>query len=70
MSQSMTIEKRWVAFGPAGAVGVIHRTSDGFRVKLVDDDDYRGSYPSLEIAKSALHAALAPGSEWPEFTEH
>jgi hypothetical protein len=39
-------------------------------VKLLDDDRYRGSYPTLEVAKSALHAALEPGSEWPEFREH
>lgn len=65
-----TVEQRWVAFGPAGAVGAIHRTGEGFSVRLVDDEDYRGVYPSLEVAKSALHAALAPGSEWPDFREH
>jgi hypothetical protein len=70
MSESTTVEQRWVAFGPSGAVGSIHRTAEGFQVKLLDDDRYRGSYPSLEVAKSALHAALAPGSEWPEFREH
>ncbi len=70
MTESATVERRWVAFGPAGAVGSIHRTAEGFRVRLIDDADYRGSYPSLEVAKSALHAAMAPGSEWPEFREH
>lgn len=70
MSESTTVEQRWVAFGQAGAVGAIHRTADGYRVKLIDDDEYRGTYPSLEVAKSALHAALAPGSDWPEFREH
>lgn len=70
MSESTTVERRWVAFGPAGAVGAIHQTGDGFQVKLVDDTEYRGSYPSLEVAKSALHASLLPGSEWPEFREH
>ncbi|TPX04171.1 methyltransferase, partial [Schumannella luteola] len=53
MNDNTTVEQRWVAFGPAGAVGSIHRTAEGFQVKLVDDDDYRGSYPSLEVAKSA-----------------
>ena len=48
----------------------IHRTAEGFQMKLLDDDAYRGTYPSLEVAKSALHAALEPGSEWPEFREH
>ncbi|AYF97050.1 methyltransferase [Protaetiibacter intestinalis] len=70
MSESTTVEQRWVAFGPAGAVGTIHRTGETFQVKLVDDADYRGSYPSLDVAKSALHAALTPGSEWPDFREH
>ncbi|PZQ88164.1 MAG: methyltransferase [Leifsonia xyli] len=70
MSESTTVEQRWVAFGPAGAVGSIHRMAGGFQVKLLDDAGYRGSYPSLEVAKSALHAALLPGTEWPEFREH
>ena len=56
--------------GPAGAVGSIHRTAEGFQMKLLDDERYRGSYPSLEVAKSALHAQLLPGSDWPEFREH
>jgi len=70
MSESTTVEQRWVAFGPAGAVGSIHRTAEGFQVKLIDDERYRGTYPSLEVAKSALHAALEPGADWPEFREH
>lgn len=60
----------WVAFGPAGAVGSIHRVEDGFTFKLLRDEHFRSVYPSLEVAKSALHAALLPGSEWPEFREH
>ncbi|MHB1171549.1 MAG: methyltransferase [Lacisediminihabitans sp.] len=64
------IGQTWVAFGPAGAVGSIHRIDDGFTFKLVRDDDFRASYPSLEVAKSALHASLLPGAEWPEFREH
>ncbi len=70
MTESTTVEQRWVAFGSAGAVGTIHRVGADYRVKLIDDAEYRGTYPSLEVAKSALHAALAPGSEWPEFREH
>ena len=34
------------------------------------DDDFRAAYPTLEVAKRALHAALLPGAEWPEFREH
>jgi hypothetical protein len=61
---------RWVAVGPAGAVGSIHSVEGGFTFKLMSDDGYRGVYPSLEVAQSALYASLLPGSEWPEFREH
>jgi hypothetical protein len=64
------ITKTWVAVGPAGAVGSVHQTDDGFTFKLVTDDGYRATYPSLEVAKSALYASLLPGSDWPEFREH
>jgi hypothetical protein len=70
MSENTTTEQRWVAFGPAGAVGSIHRTEDGFEVRLMNDDAPRGSYPTLDVAKSALHASMLPGSDWPEFREH
>lgn len=69
-SDELVAEQTWVAFGPAGAVGSVHRTSEGYTFRLLSDDDYRGTYPSLEVAKSALFAALEPGSEWPEFREH
>jgi hypothetical protein len=61
--------QRWVAFGPAGALGSIHRTDDGFLLKMLDGSEER-SYPSLEVAKSALHATLPTGCDWPEFKEH
>jgi hypothetical protein len=71
MMSDMTLTgQRWVAFGPAGAVGSVHRIADGFTFRLLTDEDFRATYPSLEVAKSALHAALLPGSEWPEFREH
>ncbi len=60
----------WVAFGPAGAVGSVHRTEGGYTFKLLADPGYRSVYPNLEVAKSALHASLGPGSDWPEFREH
>ncbi|MBN9607487.1 MAG: hypothetical protein J0G30_12835 [Actinomycetales bacterium] len=63
-------ETRWVAFGATGAVGTIHRSAEGYGVRMLDDDRERGSYPSLEVAKNALHAAMPPGSDWPEFREH
>lgn len=70
MSDMTLTGQTWVAFGPSGAVGSIHRTESGYTFKLLADDHFRSSYPSLEVAKSALHAALLPGAEWPEFREH
>jgi hypothetical protein len=68
--RNTTTEQRWVAFGPAGAVGSIHRTDDGFAVRLMNDDTARGTYPTLDVAKSALHASMLPGADWPDFKEH
>ena len=70
MSENTTMSgQRWVAFGPAGAIGSIHRTDDGFLLRMLDGSEER-SYPSLEVAKGALMATLPPGSDWPEFREH
>jgi len=33
-------------------------------------DASAGRYPSMEIAKNALHSRMIPGSDWPEFREH
>jgi hypothetical protein len=65
-----TSGRTWVAFGPVGAVGSIHEVDGGFNYKLLSDPDYRAVLPTLDAAKGALHAALKPGSEWPEFKEH
>jgi hypothetical protein len=65
-----TTEQRWVAFGPSGAIGSVQRTADGFAVRLLDDREPRGVYPTLDVAKSAVHASMLPGSDWPEFREH
>ena len=69
MTDNTMTGQRWVAFGPAGAIGSIHRTDGGFLVKLLDAPEGR-EYPSLEVAKSALHATMPSGSDWPEFREH
>jgi hypothetical protein len=63
-------EQRWVAFGSSGAVGSIHRVETGFEVRLMRDDSALGTYPTLDVAKSALHASMLPGSDWPEYREH
>ena len=70
MSDNTTMTgQRWVAFGEAGALGSIHRTDEGFLLKMLDGSEER-SFPSLEVAKSALHATLPTGSDWPDFREH
>jgi hypothetical protein len=68
--RSTATEQRWVAFGSSGAVGSIHRVDDGYEVRLMKNDSPLGSYPTLEVAKSALHASMLPGSDWPDFREH
>jgi hypothetical protein len=65
-----TTQQRWVAFGPAGAIGSIVRTENRYTVRLFDDAGERGTYDSLDVAKSALHAGMEPGADWPEFREH
>ncbi len=70
MNDKMMTGQRWVAFGPAGAVGSIEHTEDGYTVRILDDEEPRGTYPTLQVAKSALHASMTPGSDWPEFHEH
>lgn len=70
MSETTTDGRTWVAFGPAGALGSIHETGDGFSVRLLDDATPATGYPTLEAAKGALMARLPSGSERPEFREH
>ncbi len=70
MSTTTGTTTTWVARGGAGTVGTIHRDAPGFHVRLIGDDTTRGPFATLEVAKSALHAALGPGAERPEFTGH
>jgi len=70
MSETTLTGQTWVAFGSNGAVGSIHRTSEGFTFKRLGDDTFRGTFDTLDGAKGALHAALPAGSDWPEFREH
>ena len=68
--RSTMTEQRWVAFGSSGAVGSIHRVDAGYEVRLISDTTPRGVYPTLDVAKSALHASMLPGSDWPDYREH
>ena len=70
MSNSTLSKRHWVAFGEVGAVGSIRETDEGFTFRILDGGDYRGTYPTLDIAKAALAAALPAGSERPQFSEH
>jgi hypothetical protein len=70
MSNSTLSKRHWVAFGAVGAVGSIRETDDGFTFRILDGSDYRGMFPTLDAAKGALFAALPPGSERPQFSEH
>jgi len=69
---SLTHTRRlYVAYGPAGAVGTVKEVDDGvYAVTLAGADAPLGTYEGLHVAKGALVAHLAPGSDRPEFREH
>jgi hypothetical protein len=69
MTEAKT-RRLWVAYGPAGAVGKIQKDDDSYVVQMAGADDPLGSYPTMEIARSALQAHLKPGAERPEYREH
>lgn len=60
----------WVAYGAGGVVGMIRHSGDEYTVTMAGADSELGSYPTMEVAKRALHAHLSPGSDWPTFREH
>lgn len=61
----------WVAYGAEGnVVGTIRRSDDGYTAAITDADASLGTYPTMDIAKNALHGHLRPGSAWPQFKEH
>jgi len=70
MTETTTRQALWVAYGPGGVVGTIRKSEDGYTVTMAGADSQTGVYPSMEIAKSALFAHLAPGADWPQFREH
>jgi hypothetical protein len=51
-------------------VGSIRKEDEGYRVTMAGASEPAGTYPTMEIAKSALHSHLTPGSDWPQFREH
>ncbi len=69
MSDTVT-NRLWVAYGPNGVVGKIQQDAEGFSVHMAGKPERLGVYPTMEIAKSAVHAHLKPGSDRPEFREH
>lgn len=67
---STTSSALWVAYGSEGkVVGTIRRSDDGYTATIADADASVGTYPSMDIAKNALHGHLPPGSDWPQFRE-
>ncbi len=61
----------WVAYGAEGnVVGTVRKAEDGYTSTVAGADASIGTYPTMDIAKNALHAHLAPGSDWPQFREH
>ena len=68
---STTSSALWVAYGAEGkVVGTIRHVDDGYIATIADADSSLGAYPTMEVAKSALHGHLPPGSDWPRFTQH
>lgn len=68
---STTASTLWIAHGSEGnVVGMIRKDAEGYTVTIADADASVGTYPTMEIAKDALHGHLAPGADWPRFVEH
>jgi hypothetical protein len=70
MSTTETHHALWVAYGPSGVAGSIRKDDGGYTVTMAGAQAHAGTYPSMEIAKSALHARNPAGSDWPRFQEH
>ncbi|AZS36979.1 methyltransferase [Microbacterium sp. 1P10UB] len=70
MSTTETPQALWVAYGTGGVVGSIRKDGDGYTVTMAGADEVTGTYPSMDIAKSALRSHMKPNSDWPEFRQH
>ncbi|WP_336631230.1 MULTISPECIES: methyltransferase [unclassified Microbacterium] len=61
----------WVAYGSEGnVVGTVRRGDEGYTATVAGADSSLGTYPTMDIAKNALHGHLPPGADWPTFREH
>ena len=61
----------WVAYGAEGnVVGTVRKTDEGYTSTIAGASESIGTYPTMDIAKNALHGHLPPGSDWPQFREH
>lgn len=70
MSETTKNHALWVAYGTGGVVGTIRKDDAGYTVTMAGAGESTGTYPTMDIAKSALHAHLKPGADWPSFREH
>ncbi|MGZ0710692.1 methyltransferase (plasmid) [Coraliomargarita sp. W4R53] len=70
MSTTETHHAMWIAYGNAGVAGSIRKGDSGYTVTMAGADAVLGTYETMEIAKSALHSHMRPGSDWPSFREH
>ncbi|WP_417562695.1 methyltransferase [Microbacterium sp.] len=60
----------WVAHGATGVAGIIRAVDGGYSVTIAGADEAVGTYPTMDVAKAALHSAMPPGSDWPRFEQH
>lgn len=66
-----TSSSLWLAYGSDGqVVGSIRRADGKYIVTMAGASSALGSYPSMDIAKNALHGHMSPGADWPQFREH
>lgn len=70
MSTTDTHSSLWVAYGSSGVVGSIRKGADGYTVTMAGAETTAGTYPTMDVAKNALHSRMRPGSAWPTFEEH
>jgi len=68
---STTSSTLWVAYGTEGnVVGTVRKTHDGYIPTIAGAEASIGTFPTMDIAKNALHGHLPFGSDWPQFREH